>query len=109
MVHSDDTPRIDRLLDSLRARRDLAVERATEAGLEELAAFGTVELTVDEVDQLLDLVRSQDSEIMVHEYVSGRQVRFAQESTAMIEAIEQAVAGQEGPLAEAITEILKGR
>jgi len=108
-VYSDDTPAFDRLLAGLRARRDLAAHRATDAGLGELAEFGTVEITVAELDQLLAKIDDLDTQLMTHEFVAGQHLKQTRVTAAMIEDLEQAVAGQDGPLADAIIGILEAR
>lgn len=103
---SDDTPSIDRLIANLRARRDLAAHRAAEAGLGEL---GTVEVTIGELDQLLSRLEDYEIEVITHEFVAGAHTRRTRRTAAMIEALEQAVAGQDGSLADTITGILRDR
>ncbi|MDV2474336.1 hypothetical protein F8M49_01030 [Rhodococcus zopfii] len=84
---SDDTPSLDQLL---------AVLRATEAGLAEL-------------DQILTRLEDYETELMTHEFVAGQHARQTRKTAAMIEALEQATAGQVGPLAAKVAGILRDR
>lgn len=104
---SDDTPNFDRLIADLRARRDLAADRATEAGLGELADLGTVEVTIAELDQLLARLEAYDTEVLTYEFTVGAQTRAARRFVATIEAVKVAAAGQDGPLADTIAGILR--
>lgn len=103
-VNRDDTPADDRLLDDLRARLDAATTRATEAGSPDL---GTVELTLGELDRLLEMYAQQDDQLRANEFVHGRQACVIRKRNAKLDAITLAViAGGAGPLADTISKIL---
>lgn len=99
---SDDTNATDQLLDDMRAR----LTRTTEAD----PLLGTVELTTWELDHLLDQVAGLDAHLLASEYANGRHAHVNRKLGATITAIEQALTTHpDGPLADAITGILRGR
>jgi len=100
-VTSDDTSADNQLLGDLRAR----LARATEAD----PLLGTVELTTWELAHVLELHDRQDSRLRAGEFTQGRLSHVVRKRNATLDAVTLAVlAGESGPLADTISDILHG-
>lgn len=98
-VHRDDTPADDLLVADLRDRLDRASMNDP--------LLGTVELTISELTRLLDMYDDLDALLLSKEFLIGVQAKSIRKRNATHDAIDLALIGQSGPLADTIGSILR--